>query len=202
MKRLFDIVIATMGLLALLPVLAVCAIAVRLSSSGPIFFTQPRVGLYGTSFKIFKFRTMRISNSNDESKITIGRDPRITRIGGFLRKWKLDELPQLWNVMVGDMSFVGPRPEVTKYVETYPAAVRDLILSVRPGITDPCSIYLRNESDILAQAEDPERFYVETLLPKKLYISGEYVKHRTFFSDIGVILRTISSLVRRVDATP
>lgn len=202
MKRLFDIVFAATALLGLLPVLAVCAMAVRLSSRGPIFFRQQRVGLLGRIFKILKFRTMRVEDTGTEPQVTIGQDPRITRSGAFLRKWKLDELPQLWNVVVGDMSLVGPRPEVPKYVETYPTTVRDLVLSVRPGITDPCSIYLRNESEILAKAENPERFYVETLLPEKLRISGEYVKNRGFFSDIRIIVQTVLSVVRGRDAAP
>jgi len=202
MKRLFDTVFAATGLLGLLPVLAACAIAVRLSSPGPIIFRQQRVGLHGKIFKILKFRTMRVARTGEEPQITIGQNPRITRVGVFLRKWKLDEFPQLWNVVVGDMSLVGPRPEVPKYVAIYPAALRDLVLSVRPGITDPCSIYLRNESDILAKAENPECFYVETLLPEKLRISGEYVRNRAFFSDIGIIIQTIFSVFRASGAAP
>jgi lipopolysaccharide/colanic/teichoic acid biosynthesis glycosyltransferase len=202
LKRLFDIVFATAGLLALVPVLAACAIAVRLSSPGPIFFRQRRVGLHGRIFEMLKFRTMRVAGSATAPEITIGQDPRITRVGAILRKWKLDELPQLWNVVVGDMSLVGPRPEVPKYVETYPAAMRELVLSVRPGITDPCSISLRNESEILATAEDPERFYVDTLLPEKLRVSGEYVKNRTFLSDIAIIARTVAAVFRKEQSGP
>jgi lipopolysaccharide/colanic/teichoic acid biosynthesis glycosyltransferase len=194
MKRLFDIVVAATGLVVLIPVLAACAVAVLLSSPGPIFFRQQRVGRHGVTFEILKFRTMRVARSGEEPQITVGQDPRITRAGVFLRKWKLDELPQLWNVVIGHMSLVGPRPEVPKYVEMYPVAMRDLVLSVRPGITDPCSIYLRDESAILAQAEDPDRFYVETLIPEKLRISGEYVKKRSFVSDIGIIVQTITSV--------
>nr|WP_294810975.1 sugar transferase [uncultured Sphingomonas sp.] len=201
MKRGFDIVLAAAGLLMLMPILVLCAGVVRLSSPGPIFFRQQRVGMGGRIFEILKFRTMRVAQSGKEAQITIGRDPRITGAGDFLRKWKLDELPQLWNVMVGDMSLVGPRPEVPKYVEMYPAAMRNLVLSVRPGITDPCSIYLRNESDILATAEDPERFYIDTLLPEKLRISGEYVASRSIFSDVGIIAQTVLSVFRK-DATP
>jgi lipopolysaccharide/colanic/teichoic acid biosynthesis glycosyltransferase len=196
MKRLFDLAAATAGLLVLLPVLAVCALAVRMSSPGPIFFRQQRVGLNGQVFDILKFRTMRPADAS-APQITIGRDPRITPAGAFLRKWKLDELPQLWNVVRGDMSLVGPRPEVPKYVALYPAADRALVLSVRPGITDPCSIYLRNESEILAEAEDPERFYVETLLPEKLRISGQYVRSQSLPSDIGIILQTLWSVVSK-----
>jgi lipopolysaccharide/colanic/teichoic acid biosynthesis glycosyltransferase len=194
MKRLFDVFFASVGLVALSPVLALCAVAVRLSSPGPILFRQQRVGRHGQIFEILKFRTMRVGNPNAGAQITIGRDLRITGTGAFLRKWKLDELPQLWNVVTGEMSLVGPRPEVPHYVAVYPSDMRELVLSVRPGITDPCSIYLRNESEILAAAEDPERFYVETLLPEKLRISGEYVKNRTLASDIGIILQTLLPL--------
>jgi lipopolysaccharide/colanic/teichoic acid biosynthesis glycosyltransferase len=201
MKRLFDIFCAGAGLVALSPVLAACAVAVRLSSPGPIFFRQQRVGRHGATFEILKFRTMRVARSDNEPQITVGQDPRITRAGALLRKWKLDELPQLWNVVVGHMSLVGPRPEVPKYVAMYPAAMRELVLSVRPGITDPCSIYLRDESEILAQAEEPDRFYVETLIPEKLRISGDYVKNRSFASDVGIILQTIKSIFRK-SATP
>lgn len=202
MKRLFDIVCASAGLLALAPVLAACVIAVRLSSRGPILFRQRRVGLNGSLFEILKFRTMRIEEVESQRLITVGQDPRITRAGHFLRKWKLDELPQLWNVVIGDMSLVGPRPEVSRYVDIYPASARDLILSVRPGITDPCSLKLRDESAMLAQADDPERFYVETLLPEKLRISGDYVRNQTLLSDVGIIFQTIGSLFLGRAATP
>lgn len=201
MKRAFDIVAAGLGLLALLPVFAACALAVRLSSRGPVFFRQQRVGRNGQVFDILKFRTMRPADAS-APQITIGRDPRITPAGAFLRKWKLDELPQLWNVVTGDMSLVGPRPEVPKYVALYPAAARALVLSARPGITDPCSIHLRNESEILAEAADPEQFYVEVLLPEKLRISGEYVRNQSFLSDIGIILRTLMSVIRSEPPAP
>lgn len=195
LKRAFDVIFAGTGLLVLMPVLALCAIAVRMSSPGPIIFRQERVGLHGRVFQILKFRTMHAARTGRAPQITIGRDPRITGVGAFLRKWKLDELPQLWNVVAGDMSLVGPRPEVPRYVAIYPAAQRDLILSVRPGITDPCSIHLRNESDLLSQAVDPENFYVEVLLPEKLRISGHYVRNRSFLSDVRIIAMTIGSVV-------
>ena len=195
LKRAFDVICAGAGLLMLVPVLALCAIAVRVSSPGPIIFRQERVGLHGHVFHILKFRTMHAAKTAPAPEITIGRDPRITGVGAFLRKWKLDELPQLWNVVAGDMSLVGPRPEVPRYVAIYPAAQRDLILSVRPGITDPCSVHLRNESDLLSQATDPENFYVEVLLPEKLRISGDYVRNRSFLSDVGIITMTIRSVM-------
>ena len=193
-KRSFDIAGAAAGLLGLLPILIACAVAVRLSSPGPILFRQQRVGLHGNIFDILKFRTMRPARTGQELQITIGRDPRITAIGAFLRKWKLDELPQLWNVVAGDMSIVGPRPEVPKYVAIYPTAIRDIVLSVRPGITDPCSIYLRHESEILARADDPERFYIETLLPEKLRLASAYARNQTMMTDISIIVRTILAI--------
>lgn len=194
MKRLFDMLAALGGLLVLLPLFAVCALVVRWSSPGPILFRQRRVGLHGRIFDILKFRTMRSDNA-PAPQITIGRDLRITSAGVFLRQWKLDELPQLWNVLVGDMSLVGPRPEVPKYVALYPEQLREQILSVRPGITDPCSIHLRNESALLASAADPERFYVEELLPEKLRMSSEYVQNQSLLADLGIILRTIGTVV-------
>ena len=194
LKRPFDIVCAATGIVALSPLLLLCAIAVRLSSSGPILFRQERVGREGKRFHILKFRTMRSPRTGQEMQITIGRDPRITAVGAFLRQWKLDELPQLWNVLSGEMSVVGPRPEVPRYVAVYPPQVRDVVLGVRPGITDPCSIHLRHESDILARADDPERFYVETLLPEKLRISGDYARNQSMGSDIAIIARTILSI--------
>ncbi|HYD48811.1 MAG TPA: sugar transferase [Terriglobales bacterium] len=195
MKRVFDVICAGIGLLVLMPVLALCAVAVRVTSPGPIIFRQERVGLYGNTFEILKFRTMRVTTTGRDPQITVGRDPRITRVGALLRKWKLDELPQLWNVVTGDMSLVGPRPEVPKYVAIYPSDQRDLILSVRPGITDPCSVHLRDESDLLSQADDPENFYVGVLLPEKLRMSGDYVRNRSFVSDVGIIVKTIGSVV-------
>lgn len=197
MKRIFDILFAGAGLIALAPVLLLCALLVALSSPGPVFFRQKRVGRDGHIFEILKFRTMRVAVPGSVPEITIGRDPRITAVGSFLRKWKLDELPQLWNVVIGDMSLVGPRPEVPRYVEIYPPAMRDLVLSVRPGITDPCSIELRNESEILAAADDPERFYVETLLPEKLRISGDYVRNQSLRHDVAIVLRTIQAVIRK-----
>ena len=197
MKRLFDVVVSIAGLLALAPVMLACAIAVRAGSAGPVFFRQRRVGLNGVPFDILKFRTMRPALTGEERQITVGRDPRITRTGAFLRAWKLDELPQLWNVVVGDMSLVGPRPEVPQYVALYPSEIRAVVLGVRPGITDPCSIHLRHESEILAAAEDPERFYVETLLPEKLRISANYARDRSMRTDMVIIVRTIRSLFVR-----
>lgn len=197
MKRLLDMICAGLGLVVLAPVLLLSILAVRLSSPGPVFFRQQRVGRNGRIFEIIKLRTMRLPVAGKVLQITIGKDPRITGAGSLLREWKLDELPQLWNVLAGDMSLVGPRPEVPQYVAFYPPALRDLVLSVRPGITDPCSIHLRNENEILAEVEDPERFYVETLLPEKLRISGDYVRTQSLFSDIGIIVRTLRVVFRK-----
>jgi lipopolysaccharide/colanic/teichoic acid biosynthesis glycosyltransferase len=198
MKRVFDLLGGILGIFLLAPVLIACVIAVWKSSPGPILFRQQRVGRHGRIFEILKFRTMRVATPDCIApEITIGDDQRITSAGKFLRKWKFDELPQLWNVIVGDMSFVGPRPEVPRYVKTYPPAMRDLVLSVRPGITDPCSIYLRNESEILAAAKDPEKFYVEILLPEKLRISCNYIANQSILSDIRLIFDTIFVVSRR-----
>lgn len=201
MKRLFDFMVSGSALIALMPLAAVIAIAIRLDSPGPILFKQKRVGLHGRAFSILKFRTMRHADSSHMAQITVGRDERITKTGAFLRHWKLDELPQLWNVVVGDMSLVGPRPEVPKYVALYPDRIRQIVLSVRPGITDPCSIFLRNESALLAAQDDPERFYVETLLPRKLQISSDYVANISFFSDLRIVMSTISTVLFRASHT-
>ena len=195
MKRIFDLMAATTALIVLIPLASVIAVAIVLDSHGPILFKQQRVGLNGRTFSILKFRTMRQTNSYSMPQITVGKDIRITRMGAVLRQWKLDELPQLWNVVLGDMSLVGPRPEVPKYVALYPDATRQIVLSVRPGITDPCSIFLRNESALLATQADPERFYIETLLPRKLQISSDYVISISFFSDLRIIMNTITAVI-------
>lgn len=194
LKRVFDIAAASLGLVLFSPVLLACALAVRLSSPGPTLFKQERIGRYGKPFKILKFRTMCDPGSGFVREITVGRDPRITPIGERLRRWKLDEIPQLWNVVVGDMSLVGPRPEVPRYVVHYPPEMREAILSVRPGITDPCSIELRNESELLAAAEDPDEYYVGVLLPQKLRAGCDYIARRSFVSDVTTIIRTIFAL--------
>lgn len=195
MKRGFDVLVSVTAIMVLMPLAFAIAIAIRLDSRGPILFKQQRVGQYGRTFSILKFRTMRQTNSSSMPQITVGKDIRITRLGEFLRHWKLDELPQLWNVVMGEMSLVGPRPEVPKYVALYPDATRQIILSVRPGITDPCSISLRNESALLATQDDPERFYIETLLPRKLQISSDYVITISFFSDLCIIMKTITAVI-------
>lgn len=193
-KRVFDIVCAALGLALLAPVLLVLALWIKLDSPGPVFFLQERVGRQGRSFLIHKFRTMRVDNAGPQ--ITVGADPRITRSGAWLRRYKLDELPQLWDVLRGAMSLVGPRPEVPKYVALYPEELRRLVLSVRPGITDPASLRYRNESERLAAAADPEREYIEVVMPAKLALAADYVREASLGGDLRLILSTLAALRR------
>jgi len=190
-KRLFDVVVSGIALLLLSPLLVVLGILVKLDSPGPALFRQERVGRYGRPFLIHKFRTMREGERAPALQLTVGNDPRITRFGAFLRRYKLDELPQLLDVFVGHMSFVGPRPELSTYVMRYPEEVRTHILSVRPGITDPSSIEFRDENVLLATASDPERMYVEEILPRKLASSRRYLEGRSLLTDIRLIWRTL-----------
>jgi len=190
-KRLFDVVVSGIALLLLSPLLVVLGILVKLDSPGPALFRQERVGRYGRPFRIHKFRTMREGERAPALQLTVGNDPRITRFGAFLRRYKLDELPQLLDVFVGHMSFVGPRPELSTYVMRYPEEVRTHILSVRPGITDPSSIEFRDENVLLATATDPERMYVEEILPRKLASSRRYLEGRSLLTDIRLIWRTL-----------
>lgn len=190
-KRLFDIVCAGLGLLILLPLLVVLALWIKWDSPGPVLFRQERVGRFGKLFHIHKFRSMRKDAPAVGPQITVGDDTRITRSGRLLRVAKLDELPQLWDVLRGTMSLVGPRPEVPRYVALYTPEQRELVLSVRPGITDPASLQFRNESEILACAADPEREYVEVILPIKLQIAGDYVRRASLRTDIGLIFATL-----------
>lgn len=196
MKRAFDVLASALGLALLwLPGLVVAAL-IRWDSPGPVFFRQERVGRFGRPFRIHKFRTMRV-NAEQAGQLTVGADVRITRIGAFLRAHRLDELPQLIDVFLGDMSLVGPRPEVPRYVAHYPAALREVVLSVRPGITDPASLRFRNEAEQLAAAADPEREYIEVILPAKLACAADYAQHASFVTDVGVLLRTLKVLVTR-----
>ena len=189
MKRIFDILVSGIGLLCLSPLLLIVAIWIKLDSPGPIFYRQVRVGRYNKDFRIFKFRSMRIG-SDKGSLVTIGgRDPRITRSGYFIRKFKIDELPQLINVLVGDMSLVGPRPEVRHYVN-YWTPEQMHVLDVQPGITDPASIKYRNENELLAQAEDPEKYYIEVIMQEKIKLYFEYVEKSSFWYDIKLIFQT------------
>lgn len=189
MKRIFDILVSGIGLLCLSPLLLIVAIWIKLDSPGPVFYRQVRVGRYNKDFRIFKFRSMRIG-SDKGSLVTIGgRDPRITRSGYFIRKFKIDELPQLINVIVGDMSLVGPRPEVRHYVN-YWTPEQMHVLDVRPGITDPASIKYRNENELLAQAEDPEKYYIEVIMQEKIKLYLEYAEKNSFWYDIKLIFQT------------
>ena len=189
MKRLFDILVSGIGLICLSPLLLIVAIWIKLDSPGPVFYRQVRVGRYNKDFRIFKFRSMRIG-SDKGSLVTIGgRDPRITRSGYFIRKFKIDELPQLINVLVGDMSLVGPRPEVRHYVN-YWTPEQMHVLDVRPGITDPASIKYRNENELLAQVEDPEKYYIEVIMQEKIKLYLEYAEKSSFWYDIKLIFQT------------
>lgn len=195
MKRVFDIIASGLGLLILSPLFLVLAIWIKLDSAGPVFYRQVRVGRHNKDFRIFKFRSMRVG-SDKGSLVTIGgRDPRITRSGYFIRKFKLDELPQLINVFIGDMSLVGPRPEVRHYVD-YWTPEQMHVLDVRPGITDPASIKFRNENELLEKAEDPERYYIEVVMQEKIRLYLDYVEHHSFWGDIGLIFRTFWVVVK------
>lgn len=195
-KRLFDWLASSLGLLLLGPLLLGLAIWIKLDSPGPVFFRQERVGRGGRLFRIHKFRTMVTDAERRGLQITVGADARVTRVGQWLRKYKLDELPQLLDVWLGHMSLVGPRPEVPRYVACYPADVRDVVLSVRPGITDRASIEFKDENEILGRAVDPQLAYVNEVLRIKLRYYVEYVNNRSFFGDIKLIFRTFTALVR------
>ena len=195
MKRIFDILMSGLGLIVLSPLFLFFSIWIRWDSPGPVFFRQTRVGRFNKDFRIFKFRTMR-SDTAPGNLLTVGEDPRITRSGHFLRKYKLDELPQLINVFVGDMSLVGPRPEVRHYVD-YWTPEQMHALDVRPGITDPASIRFRNESDLLAQADDPERYYIDVIMPEKNRMYLDYVRDHSFFKDIAVIIKTLDVIIKK-----
>ena len=195
MKRFFDIVASGCGLLVLLPLFLVIAIWIKLDSKGPVFYRQVRVGRHNKDFRIIKFRSMRVG-ADKGSLVTIGgRDPRITRSGYFIRKYKLDELPQLFNVLKGDMSLVGPRPEVRKYVDLYTDEQRK-VLSVRPGITDYASIEYVDENTILGQAEDADKVYVEQIMPDKIHYNMKYIEHRSVMEYFKIIFLTIWSIGR------
>ena len=194
MKRLFDVVASGVGLLLLSPLFLLVAIWIKLDSPGPVFYRQVRVGRYNRDFRIFKFRSMRVG-ADKGSLVTIGgRDPRVTRSGYFIRKFKVDELPQLINVFIGDMSLVGPRPEVRHYVD-YWTKDQLHVLDVRPGITDPASIKFRNENELLEKAEDPEKYYIEVIMQEKLRLYLEYVENHSFWYDIKLIFQTFAAII-------
>jgi lipopolysaccharide/colanic/teichoic acid biosynthesis glycosyltransferase len=196
-KRLFDFVAAGTGLLLLAPLLLLVALWVRLDSPGPVLFRQERVGRHGQTFRIHKFRTMVTAPAGSGAPLTVGLDPRVTRCGQFLRRYKLDELPQLLDVIRGQMSLVGPRPEIPRYVAHYPEAVRDRVLSVRPGMTDLASLQFIDENELLATGADPERIYLETVLPRKLGLALEYVDRQSLLLDLRIILLTLLRIVWR-----
>ncbi len=196
MKRLFDVVASGIGLILLSPLFLVVAIWISLDSDGPVFFRQVRVGRYNKNFRIFKFRTMKIGSDKGRLITVGGHDSRITRSGYFLRKTKIDELPQLINVFVGDMSIVGPRPEVRHYVDLWlPEQMH--VLDVRPGITDPASIRYRNENELLEGADDPEQFYINVIMQDKIKLYLEYVENRGFWYDIKIIFLTFYAIIKQ-----
>jgi lipopolysaccharide/colanic/teichoic acid biosynthesis glycosyltransferase len=194
MKRAFDLLVALAGLLVLCPLFLILAIAIPWDSRGPVFFRQQRMGRGFRPFGIVKFRTMVVDAPKLGRQITAGEDPRITRVGRFLRKWKLDELPQLINVVKGEMSLVGPRPEVPRYVEMFREDYA-CVLTVRPGITDPASLKYRDEAEVLAASDDPEETYVKRILPDKIALAKQYVARASLLYDIGLIWRTFWHVV-------
>ena len=194
MKRLFDIVASGLGLIVLSPLFLILAIWIKLDSKGPVFYRQVRVGYKNKDFRIFKFRSMRVG-ADKGSLVTIGgHDPRVTRSGYFIRKFKFDELPQLINVFLGEMSLVGPRPEVRHYVD-YWTPEQMHVLDVHPGITDPASIKFRNENELMEKAEDPEKYYIEVIMQEKIKLYLEYVEKHSFFYDLGLIFKTFWVIV-------
>ena len=194
LKRIFDITLSLFGLIILLPFILIIAILIKIDSKGPVFFKQIRVTKNGKEFKIFKYRTMRVG-SDKYSQITVGKDGRITKIGSFLRKYKLDEIPQLINVLIGDMSLVGPRPEVPKYVALYTDEQKE-ILKVRAGITDYASIEFSDENDLLASEKNPEEAYIEKIMPKKIELNKKYLSEISVLTDIKIILLTIKKILK------
>lgn len=195
-KRIFDIIVSGLGLVLLSPLLAGVSLLVKLTSQGPVLYKQIRVGKDERPFTLYKFRTMRQGADRDGPLVTSADDARITRVGLFLRRTKLDELPQLVNVLKGDMSLVGPRPEVPRYVRFY-TEEQKRVFAVRPGITDRATIYFRDEERLLAQAEDREAFYVGEILPVKLKMNLEYLEEASFLTDVKIILQTLWRIVRR-----
>ena len=194
LKRLFDLMITIPMLLLVSPFFLIIALLIKIGSNGPVFYMQTRVGLNNRDFKIFKFRTMHI-NADKAGLLTVGgRDPRVTPIGFFLRKYKLDELPQLLNVLFGSMSLVGPRPEVRKYVDLYNAE-QQKVLSVKPGITDYASIEYSEENDLLAKSNDPEKTYIEEIMPAKLLLNQKYIAEKSIITDLKIIWMTAAKII-------
>lgn len=194
LKRAFDLAASAVALLLLAPVLLVIALAIKLDSPGPVLFRQQRVGRHGVPFVIHKFRTMVADAPQRGLPLTVGADPRITKTGGWLRRTRLDELPQLLDVLRGAMSLVGPRPEVPRYVQHYPSGLRERALAVRPGITDPSSLAFLDEDKLLAAAADPEQEYIQHILPRKLQAAADYAEHASLWTDLQVLVRTLRLL--------
>ncbi|MDP4085838.1 MAG: sugar transferase [Bacillota bacterium] len=194
-KRLFDILMSLIGVIILSPVFLVISLMIKFDSKGPVFFKQVRVGKGERNFKILKFRTMVTDAEKRGAQITVGRDSRITRVGHFLRKSKLDEIPQLLNVLKGDMSLVGPRPEVPKYTKYYDSNQKR-IFEIRPGITDFASIKYRDENEILAQSKNPEETYIEEIMVDKLNLNLQYLSERSLITDIKIIFMTLLKIVK------
>ncbi len=194
LKRLFDIVFSLFGLILLVPLFVVICLIITFTSKGPVFYLQSRVGKNNRDFQLFKFRTMFVG-SEKKGLLTVGaRDPRITWIGFYLRKYKLDELPQLLNVLFGSMSFVGPRPEVRKYVDMYNEEQRK-VLNIKPGITDYASLDYFNENELLSQSAQPEETYIKVVMPAKLQLNSKYMLEQSFINDVLIILRTLKKIV-------
>ena len=195
MKRVFDFVFSILGLVLLLPLFMIISIIILLDSKGTIFFVQTRVGKNNKDFRLFKFRTMK-PNSETKGYLTLGNsDNRITSFGKYLRKYKLDEIPQLINILKGEMSFVGPRPEVRKFVDLFNEEQK-IILSVRPGLTDYASLKYFNENEILEKFENPEKAYIEKILPEKLELNLKYIRERSLYKDLQIIIKTIGRIFR------
>jgi len=195
-KRVFDILLSVTGIIILLPLEILIAVFIFIDDRGPVFFKQRRIGLNLQPFTLYKFRSMTVNKSLSNGNFDAGDQSRVTRIGRVLRKTKLDELPQLINVLCGDMSFVGPRPEVKKWIDVYPQQWA-FVLTVKPGITDNASILFRNEEEILSRTANPEFYYKEIILPQKLGIYSEYVNNRSFIGDLEIIVKTIYSIIKK-----
>ncbi|MGG7142791.1 sugar transferase [Clostridium nigeriense] len=189
-KRIFDFLLSLFGIIILSPIFIIVSIAIKLDSKGSILFLQKRVGRYGKEFDIYKFRTMVTDAEKLGKQITVGKDNRITKVGAFLRKFKIDELPQLFNVLKGDMSLVGPRPEVPKYVALYNKEQKK-VLDIRPGITDMASLRYKDENDILGKVDNPEEYYINVIMKDKLNLNLEYIEKSNVFFDIYLIVKTI-----------
>ncbi len=195
MIRFFDILLSSIGLILLSPLLVLVYVLVRLESRGPGFYSQKRIGKDGVPFRLYKFRSMRRGSDKGHLITVGGRDSRITKVGFYIRKYKIDELPQLWNVLIGDMSLVGPRPEVERYVRLYTPEQR-IVLSVKPGITDYASIAFSNENELLGQAKDPEEMYINEIMPKKIEYNLNFINNRTLVEYFKIIFMTLCKIIK------